>query len=150
MVAAIKWETTSSATAVIDLGTTLNDATFSALGSEYDNSTNLNTYGWLELQTSTGDLMASAVTAANAYIDVFMVQAPDGTNYSNTPDVLNEFQDLRVATFAIPTEAAVVPLIVGPIVLPPHKIKFLVYNATGQQMNNTWELNLYTNNFESQ
>ncbi len=150
MVAAIKWETTSSATAVIDTGATLASDSFSALGSEYDNSTNLNTYGWLELATSTGNLCASAVTRAGASVEVYMVQAPDGTNYENTPDVRGEFGP-PVAIIPVPTEAAVVPIMApGPIILPPHKIKFLAYNNTDQTLQNTWEVNLYVNNMETQ
>lgn len=152
MVSALKWETTSSATAVIDLGTTLASDTLSAVGSEYDNSTNLNTYAWLELQTSTGDLFSAAVTRVNASADIYMVQAPDGTNYDNAPATadIGEFPHLYKISIPIPTETGAVPATVGPIILPPHKVKFYLYNNSDQTMQNTWELNLYVNNLEGQ
>ena len=152
MVSALKWEGTSSATAAIDLGTTLATDTLSAVGSEYDNSTNSNTYAWLELQTSTGDLFSSAVTRVNASVDIYMVQAPDGTNYDNAPATadIGEFSHLFVASIPVPTETGAVPATVGPIFLPPHKVKFYLYNNTDQTMQNTWELNLYVNNLEGQ
>lgn len=152
MVAAIKWEAASTARTAIDLGATLASDVLSVVGAEIDNSTNLDTYGWLEIATSTGDLFASAVTRTNASFDIYMVQAPDGTNYNNTPVTadVSEFRNLRVATIPGPTEAGVVPQIVGPIALPPHKFKLLLFNNTDQTIQATWELNLYTNNLEVQ
>ena len=152
MANAVKWAAASTARTLIDLGTTLANNTFSALGSEIDNSTNLDTAGWLELTTSSGNLFGGAVSADDAYVDVYMVQAPDGTNYENTPDVDGEFPDSKVYSLKIPTETEVKPLVSKyAIPLPPHKIKFLVYNnGTSQTMQNVWELNMYTNNLEIQ
>lgn len=149
---AIKWEGASTKTVVSDLGTTLAADTLSAAGSEYDNSSNLNKYGWLEIATSSGNLFSAAVARVGASMIIYMIQAPDGTNYHNEPVTADvaEFPHLRVAEIPIPTEAGVVPTMVGPIALPPHKIKFLVLNQTDQQMADTWQLNLYTNNLEVQ
>jgi hypothetical protein len=153
MVAAIKWAGASTDRGVvINLDTTLATDTLSAAGSEVDNSTNLDTYGWLELGTSTGDLFGTIVARVGATADIYMIQAPDGTNYNNAPATadITEFGNLFVISIPIPTETGVVPQTVGPILLPPHKIKFYLYNNTDQTMQNTWELSLYTNNLETQ
>lgn len=139
--------------AVLDLGTTLADAAVSVVGGELDNSVNLDTYGWLELTTSTGDLFASAVTVANSTVDIYRVQAPDGTNYDNTPVTadIDEFPHLYVGSFPMATETGNVPIVIGPFLLPPTKQKYLVYNnGSGQTMQNTWEVNLYATNMEVQ
>jgi hypothetical protein len=151
MVAAIKWEAAPTARTAIDLGTTLATDVLSAVGAEIDNSANLDTYGWLELATSAGDLCASAVTRAGATADIYMVTALDGTNYSNTPVTadVGEFGN-QVGVIALPTEAGIVPVFSGPIALPPCKFKLLLFNNTDQTLQNTWELNLYTDNLESQ
>lgn len=148
----IKWAGASTARPAIDLGTTLASDVLSGVGTEIDNSVNLDMLGWVELATSTGDLCASAITRANASIGIYMVQAPDGTNYNNTPVTADkdEHGHLLVATVPVPTEAGVVPQVVGPISLPPHKFKLLAFNNTDQTLQNTWEINLYTNNPELQ
>lgn len=151
MVAAIKWEAAPTARTAIDLGTTLASDVLSGVGAEIDNSTNLDTYGWLELATSTGDLCSSAVTRAQASANIYMVTALDGTNYSNTPVTadVDEFGNF-IISIPLPTEAGIVPLYSGPIALPPCKFKLLLFNNTDQTFQNTWELNLYTDNLESQ
>jgi len=157
MVSPVKWEkSTSTKTVVIDLGTTLATDTLSAVGATpYDNTlaANLDTFVWFELQTSSGNLFSTAVTRANATVDIYAVRALDGTNYENAPVTadLSEFPQLKIASIPIPTETGVVPATPGrPFALDPYKHKFYVFNNTDQTMQNTWQLNIYVNNLEGQ
>jgi len=154
MVAAVKWAGASTARTLIDLDSPLTTLTLSAVGAELANQTNLDTWGWFELTTSDdSDVFASAVATAGSTVDIYMVQALDGTNYQ-TPDEAaieaGEFQELRVASIPIATEINNLNAMWGPILLPPASCKFYLYNNTDQTMTAEWELNLYTNNFETQ
>ena len=135
----------------IDLGTTLASDDMSGVGTEVDNATNLDTYGWAELDTSTGDLFGSTVTRVGASIDIYMIQDPTGSVYENTPVTADypEFPHKKVATIPVPTETGCVPSVSKPFPLPPHAFKLLAFNNTDQTMQNTWEINLFTNNLDS-
>ena len=154
MANAIKWEAAPvDRGAVIDLGTTLTDGSASSVGGELDNSVNLDRWGLFELTTSTGDLFSVAVTATNAVVDLYRIQAPDGTNYENTPVTADiaEFPHLYVGSFPIATETGNQPIVIGPFLLPFTKQKYIAHNKnTGQTMQATWEVNLYVGNEEVQ
>ena len=136
---------------VLDLGTTLATDTLSSFDgtNELDNGTNLDKWGWFQLGTSTGNLVGSAVSNANEFVALYMAKALDGTNYEDTPadGDEDEYPHLLIATFPIPTETVNEPIAVGPILLPPCKVKFACYNHnTGQTMQNTWEVRCFTTN----
>jgi hypothetical protein len=139
---------------IIDLGTTLATAAVSAVGAEWDGSTNLDMLGWFELGTSDNtDLFAAAVTVSNSSLDLYRVVAPDGTNYENTPVTADiaEFGHLYVGSFPIASEIGNQPIVIGPFALPPMKQKYLIHNnATGQTMTAEWDVRLFTNNPEIQ
>ena len=145
----MSWPAISTARTLIDLGSTLATDTLSGVGGELDNATNLDKLGWLEIATSSGNLFSTAVTRDQASFDIYMVQAPDGTNYNLAPTTgtIAQLPHLLVAVIPCAKLATIVPQILpNPIGLPPHKVKFYLYNNTDQTMQNTWELNLYTNN----
>lgn len=151
MPSAVKWEAgLVDEGTVIDTGATLASDTFSALGSEFDNATDLETLGWFVLETSTGNLFSSAVTRVGASIDIYVVREFDGTNYELTPDDPDEFPAQLIARIPISLDADIVPVGVGPVTLPPCAMKFLVFNNTDQTMQNTWQLSLHTSNLEGQ
>lgn len=131
--ATVKWEVA----AITDLATTeLNSLANSdaALGVEYDNATNLYEAGLFELNVTWG----SAPTA-NAPVELYLVPAPDGTNYDDgdgTP--IAQFNTWvgsflpRAVTTAQKMTLGIPGAPQGLVLLPPTKFKALVYNKSGQ------------------
>jgi len=154
MVSAVKWEAASTARVAIDLGTTLANDTMSAVGAEIDNSTNLDTYFYAELTTSDQSALFDTTPPNDTAptCDLYMTQAPDGTNYEDAPltggaDQMNLF----VGAFPIQKNTTSFLTVIGPFLLPPHKLKFYLDNQNGAgTLTAEWEVNIYTNNFESQ
>ena len=114
----------------------------SAAGTEVDNGTNLDMYGVLELQVTFG-----TAPSAGGYVEIYMVTAPDGTNYedgSNTVDPgthkLIDRIPVRAVTTAQRLSGRLIPLL-------PEKMKFLLYNGSGQAFPASGStLKLYTTN----
>ena len=114
----------------------------SAAGTEVDNGTNLDMYGVLELQVTFG-----TAPSAGGYVEIYMVTAPDGTNYedgSNTVDPgthkLVDRIPVRAVTTAQRLSGRLIPLL-------PEKMKFLLYNGSGQAFPASGStLKLYTTN----
>ena len=149
MVSAVKWEAASTVTSIMT--TALNSMannTISAASTEVANETGLDTYYWLELNVTYG--VNPSDTAPT--VDVYAAQAPDGTNYEIAPLTGGTNQShMYVGSFPVIASTAAQRVVIGPIVLPPHKTKFYLDNQTGQTMaasGNT--LDIVTNNYESQ
>jgi len=114
----------------------------SAAGTEVDNGVNLDMYGVLELQVTFG-----TAPSAGGYVEIYMVTAPDGTNYedgSNTVDPgthkLIDRIPVRAVTTAQRLTGRMIPLL-------PEKTKFLLYNGSGQAFPASGStLALYTTN----
>jgi len=154
MVSAVKFQAAPTKRTAIDLGTTLANNTISAVGAEIDNSVNLDTYGWLELTTSDGTALfdTTAPDDANPTADIYWTLAPDGTNYETAPLTGGADQGGKFVT-SIPLEknTTFARVVVGPIALPPTKMKFYLDNQNGAgTLTAEWELNLYTDNLEGQ
>ena len=113
-----------------------------AAGTEVDNGTNLDMFGVLELQVTFG-----TAPSAGGYVEIYMVTAPDGTNYedgSNSVDPgthkLIDRIPVRAVTTAQRLSGRVIPLL-------PEKTKFLLYNGSGQAFPASGStLTLYTTN----
>jgi hypothetical protein len=127
------------------LSTELNSlaaASRSAAGTEVDNGTNLDMFGVLELQVTFG-----TAPVAGGYVEIYMVAAPDGTNYedgSATVDPgthkLIDRIPVRAVTTAQRLTGRMIPLL-------PEKTKFLLYNGFGQAFPASGStLTLYTTN----
>ena len=120
----------------------LDGAGRSAAGTEVDNGANLDMYGVLELQVTFG-----TAPSAGGYVEIYMVTAPDGTNYedgSNTVDPgthkLIDRIPVRAVTTAQRLSGRMFPLL-------PEKTKFLLYNGSGQAFPASGStLALYTTN----
>ena len=104
-----------------------------ALGVEYDNSVALNLFGLLELNVT----FASAPTANNT-VDVYIIPAPDGTNYDDAVTGASGSAPASCYAGGFPlravTTAQKVPLGLGQqgyIPLPPTKFKVFVVNRSG-------------------
>ena len=114
----------------------------SAAGIEVDNGTNLDMFGVLELQVTFG-----TAPVAGGFIEIYMVTAPDGTNYEDGSDTVDpgthkliDRIPVRAVTTAQRLSGRLIPLL-------PEKTKFLLYNGSGQAFPATGStLTLYTTN----
>lgn len=117
---------TVASTELNSLGSAPNGAT----GAEYDNSASGErwTEGLLELNVD----FASAPTEGAA-IEVYMLFAPDGTNYGNvnTAATPSELYPSRVGSFVVAATSAAQRLHL-PVRLMPFKTKFHFVNRSGQ------------------
>lgn len=145
---AIKWETTPTSRSNV-LSTELNslaNGSRTNVGTEIDNSTNLDKYGWLELSVTFG-----SAPSAGAYLNIYMVMAPGGTNYADGSSSVDPGADAWVASIPILASTSAQRKTVGPILLPPSKIKFICENQTGQAFPASGStIVLYTDNDEIQ
>ncbi len=134
----IKWE----AAAIVSLATTeLNSLANNAavLGVEYDNSVNLYEAGLFELNVT-----ISPAPTANAALELYLVPAPDGTNYDDGGAAgpvaqLNTYVGsfvVRAVTTAQKMTLGLPGALGSPslILLPPTKFKGLLYNKSGQAL----------------
>lgn len=147
---AIKWETTSTDRngLTTELNSLANNA-ISSLGSEIDNSTNLDKYGWIRLSVTFG----TSPSDTNPTVDIYIAEALDGTNYGSSPVTGGAQQDqmllVRVPVRKV-TSAQVIDVRV-PGYIPPHKLKLAADNQTGQAFPSSGStVDLYTNNDEIQ
>lgn len=114
----------------------------SAAGTEVDNGTNLDMYGVLELQVTFG-----TAPSAGGYVEIYMVTAPNGTNYEDGSDTVDpgthklvDRIPVRAVTTAQRLSGRLIPLL-------PEKMKFLLYNGSGQAFPASGSiLTLYTTN----
>lgn len=138
-----KWAAYTSRGSV--LSTELNalaSAGRSAAGTEVDNGANLDMFGVLELAVTFG-----TAPSAGGYVEIYMVTAPDGTNYedgSSTVDPgthkLVDRIPVRAVTTAQRLSGRLIPLL-------PEKTKFILLNGSGQAFPASGStLTLYTTN----
>jgi hypothetical protein len=122
------------ATGVTLLSTELNalsNGSTSAVGTEYDNSAGIYTMGLFEVLVTFG-----SAPSATGLIDLFLVSAPDGTNYTDgggsvlppSTDYAGAFP-LRAVTTAQRVRLGGGPLLI--VALPPAKFKVAARNAAG-------------------
>jgi hypothetical protein len=126
----ILWDAAPSGSTV--LSTELNSLasnTMSAAGTEYDNSTNLNQYGFLEVDIN----VFGVAPTANRTLEIFMVKAPDGTNYETSPTTTVQNAE-RVAIIPVLANTSAQKYTTPIFQLPPCKVKFLLWNNTDQAL----------------
>jgi hypothetical protein len=143
--ATIKWGAapTSRGTVLSTQMDSVANAGFSTLGSAYDNSSNLDRWGWIELS------LGSLNPTAGACIYVYLVPSVDGgTDYDDGPSSTNPASHLLVAVLQLKTGAAAKKVVtLTPFALPPCNIKFAIKNQAGVTLasgSNT--MVLYTSN----
>jgi hypothetical protein len=127
--ATVKWGAAPTSRGTV-LSTQLNalaNGGYSALGSAYDNSSNLDRWGWVELS------LVSLNPTAGACIYVYLAPSVDGgTDYDDGPSSTNPASHLLVAALSVKTGSAakkVVSLV--PFALPPGLFKFALKNQCG-------------------
>lgn len=129
MANAIKWEaawTTSGAGSC--LTTELNslaNGSRSVAGTEIDNSSGLNQYSCFEVY------LASLTPTAGGYLQLHMITAPGGTNYSEGSDSIDPGNDCLIAIIPLRAATGVVRKVTGIIPVPPSKLKILLTNNSG-------------------
>lgn len=117
---AIKWEVEDTSPTTV-LSTQLNslaDGSKSGVGTTYDNGTNLNQYGWLEV------VLASLTPAAGNFVVLYMYRYTGGT----TEDVAG-LQPLATLSFTTTTGAK--RAVTRRFELPPFEVAFELQNETG-------------------
>lgn len=97
------------------------------LGTELDNATNLDTHAFIEVN------LGSLNPVTPGYLELYMVKAPDGTNYEDTPVIGSVDVNTRIDTIPVIAGTGTKRVISRIILLPPFKVKF----ALGNQLNVT-------------
>lgn len=107
---------------------TLANNTYTAVGTEYDNSSGLYRWGMAELVFTFG-----TNPTAGTSLDLFLVTAVDGTNYEDGGGSVKPGAGSQVGSFECRAVTTVQRRFCFPFLLPPTKFKPIVYNnGTGQ------------------
>lgn len=148
MANAIKWAgawTSRSNVLSTELNSLANTSRTNA-GTAVDNSTNLDQYGKLELNVTFGTAPDSGAT-----VKIFMVTAPDGTNYEDGSSSVAPGSHTLVDIIPVKASTSAQRLMSRIIPLQPAPTKFLLENQTGQAFPATGSaVELFTNNDEVQ
>lgn len=148
MANAIKWESSPSSSTVLstELNALANNAR-SAVGTEYDNATNLNQFGFAELDLT----FAVAPSDAAPYVILSMVPAADGTNYADGSATVDPGETRKVAVIPVRAVDTAQKIVTERFELPPFKCKFLLENQSGQALGASGHtVKLYPTNLEVQ
>jgi hypothetical protein len=128
-----KWNTpTAIASQLTTELNSLANGSMTAASAAYDNSANLNIYFTAELN------LASLSPAAGAYLAVYALLAPDGSNYPAQSDAdLRLIASMLWCVIPIGTTASTAQRVssVAPLILPPSLVKFKVDNQSGVSLN---------------
>lgn len=119
-------------TTVLSTGlNSLGNNTMSAASSTYDNSTNLDLYVDIEV------VLASLSPASGAYVAIYVLEAPDGTNFPAQSDAdLRLTSSQLLAVIPIGTTASTAQRVTARnVLLPPAKIQFKLDNQAGVSLN---------------
>lgn len=97
---------------------------FSAVGSAYDNTTNLDQWAACEIN------LASLNPTTGAYLQLFLVQSLGGTNYEDPPSSTNPGYHMSVAVVSLTTGSATKRAATPMFRIPPGKWKFVLLNKS--------------------
>ena len=101
------------------------NGSYSSAPGAYDNTGNNDEWGIVELN------LASLNPTAGAYVQVFLAQSVDGSNYEDAPASTNPGYQMVVASIPITTGTATKRGTSPPFRLPPGKFKMYLLNRTG-------------------
>jgi len=148
MANAIQWQSAPTSRGNV-LSTELNslaDAARTDAGTEIDNSVNLDTYGCLEMNVTFG-----TAPGAGGYVALYIVTAPDGTNYSDGSSTVDPGADTLVLSIPVRAVTTAQRKITKWFPLPPCKLKFILRNESGQAFPASGStVELFADNFELQ
>lgn len=100
----------------------LADNAISGVGTEIDNATNLDQFGYVEIN------LASLNPTTGAFITVYMTMALDGTNYEDAASSTNPAWHAIAATIPVTTGSATKRCMSPKFEIPPCKVKFQIRN----------------------
>lgn len=152
-VSAVKWEDTWSSEGNVmtdtELSALANNAV-SAASPAYDNAAagKFDQYALFELNV---DFVSAP--SAGAYVNVYAIMAPDGTNYGTTSTVAADVGQMRlVCSIFLPAITAAFRVHSPICLLPPGLMKFVLENKSGQAFPTSASstLKLFTTSDESQ
>jgi hypothetical protein len=98
---------------------------FSAVGPAYDNTTNLDEWGAIDI------VLASLTPTTGAYLQIFLVVSLDGTTYEDAPSATQPGSHQLVATVSLNVSTSAKRVCTIWFRLPPNKFKFVLKNASG-------------------
>lgn len=144
----IQWEAAPTSRGNV-LTTELNalaDGSRTNQGTEIDNSSNLDKYGMLELNVTFG-----AAPDTNGPLHVYLITAPDGTNYGDGSSSADPGPDTYLLTISVRAVTSAQRKMTKLFELPPTKFKVIMENQAGQAMSASGHtLELFTDNDEIQ
>ena len=144
---AIKWETAPNSRSTV-LTTELNalaNGAFTGIGTEINNSVNLDQWGVFDI------VLASLTPTAGAYLKLYLVQCIGGTTYEDAPSSTNPGYHMEVAVVSVTTGAAAKRIQTAAFRLPLGKFKVVLLNGAGVALGATLNtVTLYTGNDEVQ
>lgn len=144
---AIKWQSWSDRSNV--LSTELNSLASGSrtnAGTELANQTNKDQFGKLEISVTFG-----SAPAAGGTLEIYMVTAPDGTNYEDGSSSVDPGAHTLIITIPVRNTTSAQRLMSRRFELDPAKTKFILRNNTNQSFPSSGStLKLYTTNDEIQ
>ena len=127
--ASVEWETGSISTVISSgLNTLADDA--NAISSEIDNTSYVYLFNDVELYTST----LGYTPTAGAAVELYLVEALDGTNYEDGDASIDPPAANLVGVFNIRISTAIQRHVMRQIPIPPAKYKYVVINKIGTSM----------------
>lgn len=102
----------------------LGNGSYSAVGPAYDNTTNKDQYAALQID------LASLNPTAGAYLQLFLVASPGGTNYEDAPASTNPGYHMAIDAMSVTTGSATKRIVSPLFKIPPGKWKFVLLNKT--------------------
>ena len=100
-------------------------ATYSAASAAYDNSSNLDQWGFLVLK------LGSYTPTTGATWTFFFLQSADATNYEDVPSSTNPGTHLLSVSVTVNVAATAKLVETQPFLLPPGKFKLVALNSSG-------------------
>jgi hypothetical protein len=104
---------------------TLGSGSYSALGTEIDNTSNLDLWAMLKVD------LASLNPTTGAYVQLFLVQCGDGTNYEDAPSSTNPGTHMAIRPLLLATGASAKRVYSPGFKIPPGKWKFVCLGSAG-------------------
>jgi hypothetical protein len=126
MLATAKWLGTNSRgnQLTTELNSLANGA-FSAVGPAYDNTANLDEYGYVDIT------LASLLPTTGGNIQIYLAVSIDGTTYEDAPSSTNPGAHQLVAVVSVNVTTSAKRVSSKRFEIPPLKFKFVVKNQSG-------------------
>lgn len=114
---------TSRSTVFTTEANSLANGSYTAVGTALDNTANLDMYCDVEIA------LASLTPTTGAKLTLFMLVSNDGTTYEDPPSSTNPGFGCQNISVPVSTGVGAKKVTVGPFLLPPKKVKFVLLNS---------------------